>query len=99
MNGPGGYEWLRGEGGHEVLFIDERSDAAPQCLLERHVDRGNGLQSHFLKPYTRARAHPGARAHAQCNADPVALTSPEGLCYAGGCRADEEDSPLPGNEQ
>lgn len=31
MNGPGGYEWLRGEGGHEVLFIDERSDAAPQC--------------------------------------------------------------------
>lgn len=37
MNEPGGYEWLRGEGAHEVLLIDECSDAAPQHLLEQHM--------------------------------------------------------------
>lgn len=39
MNEPGGYEWLRGEGAHEVLFIDECSDATPQYLLEQHADQ------------------------------------------------------------
>lgn len=37
MNEPGGYEWLRGEGAHEVPFIDECSDPTPQCLVEQHA--------------------------------------------------------------
>lgn len=38
INEPGAYEWLRGEGAREVLFIQQCSDAAPQSLLKQHAD-------------------------------------------------------------
>lgn len=67
MNGPGGYEWLRGEGAQEVPFIDESSNAAtPQYLLQpqthaKTVSIDNVQESQFIKPHAHSRTH--ARTH------------------------------------
>lgn len=47
------------------------------------------LQAHT---YIYIHAHIHTHIQTDCNADPVAVTSSEGLCYAGSCVADEEAS-------
>lgn len=57
MNEPGGYEWLRGEGAHEVLLVDECSNAAPQHSLEQHMRIKTVTTDNHLTFFKTAHAH------------------------------------------
>lgn len=84
MNGCGEREHMR------LLFIQQCSDAAPQSLLKH-------MRTKIWDNVQQSQCSEITGTETLCNVDPVALTSTEGLSYAGGCHADKEKLLPPGD--